>query len=154
MMMFLSALLSLTAVSCGDEPDCSGSARPLMVCKFYTKDLQTGAIKEIGLKTITVKEAKTDSVIINNQTSAKDILLPLSYAKTTTELVLFYENDQQDTLIVHHTNQPYFLSMDCGYQVKQKIDTIKYTRHMMDSVSIINKEIYANGQENIQLFYH
>ena len=58
-----------------------------------------------------------------------------------------------DTVVVRHTNKPYFVSMDCGYQMQQSITTLRYTRRNLDSIYIANPEASIDGTENLKLFY-
>lgn len=82
-----------------------------------------------------------------------DLSLPLRYTADSTVLVFRYSKTLTDTLVVYQTNTPYFLSMDCGYQMKQSIKDVNYSRHSLDSIRIVNKEAGIYGTENLKLFY-
>jgi hypothetical protein len=43
--------------------------------------------------------------------------------------------------------------MDCGYQMKQAITDVRYSRHSLDSIRVANKEAGIYGAENLKLFY-
>ena len=139
-------------VSCSEEADCSMNARPMMQCYLYTiGDGQTE--RNDTLESLTVTAIDTDSTIINNQQKVHDLSLPLRYAKDSTILVFHYSETLRDTLIICQTNTPYFLSMDCGYQMKQTIRSVSYSRHKLDSIHISNKDASIYGTENLKLFY-
>ncbi|ADV43660.1 DUF6452 family protein [Bacteroides helcogenes] len=140
-------------VSCSEEADCSLAARAMMQCYLYTIDPQTRIVENDTLDSLTVTAYGTDSVIINNQKKVHDISLPLRYTVDSTKLVFRYSKTKTDTIVIHHTNTPYFLSMDCGYQMKQVITGIRHTRRNLDSIYISNKEAGIYGRENIKLFY-
>ena len=140
--------------ACSEEADCSMvDNRGMMVCNFYTIDPNTGVSEKAILDSLTVTARGTDSVIINRMTEVSSITLPLRYTADSTELIFRYTAHLTDTLVIRHTNTPYFVSMDCGYQMKQSIAGARYTRRYLDSLYVSNSETSINGTENIQLFY-
>lgn len=139
--------------SCSEEADCTMAARAMLNCNLFTIDTETQQVLKDTLASLTVTALGTDSVIINNQTEVKDLTLPLRYTADSTVLVFHYPEDGKDTVILRHTNTPYFLSMDCGYQMKQSLTGCTYTRHVLDSIYISNPEAGIYGTENLKLFY-
>ena len=138
--------------SCSEEADCSMAERAMTNCKLYTID-EDGFVANDTLDSLTVTAFGTDSVIINNQKEVRDLTLPLRYTTDSTILVFRYSRYTTDTIVIYHTNTPYFLSMDCGYQMQQRLTNITHTTHRLDSIHITNNEAGIYGQENIQLFY-
>lgn len=138
--------------SCSEEEDCSMNERGMANCRLYTIDAD-GSVANDTLDSLTVTAFGTDSVIINNQKEVRDLILPLRYGADSTILVFRYSRYTTDTVILYHTNTPYFLSMDCGYQMQQRLTDATYTAHRLDSIYINNNEVGIYGQENIQLFY-
>lgn len=149
---FLFPILSVV-ISCSEEADCSMATRAMMQCYFYTLDPETEVVSNDMLDSLTVTAFGTDSIIINNQKKVHDLSLPLRYTADSTVLVFRYSKTLTDTLVVYQTNTPYFLSMDCGYQMKQSIKDVNYSRHSLDSIRIVNKEAGIYGTENLKLFY-
>ena len=149
---FLFPILSVV-ISCSEEADCSMATRAMMQCYFYTLDSETEVVSNDTLDSLTVTAFGTDSIIINNQKKVHDLSLPLRYTADSTVLVFRYSKTLTDTLVVYQTNTPYFLSMDCGYQMKQSIKDVNYSRHSLDSIRIVNKEAGIYGTENLKLFY-
>lgn len=141
------------AISCSEEADCSMTARPMVQCYLYKIDSENQYVQNDTLDSLTVTAYGTDSVIINNQKKVHGLSLPLRYATDSTKLVFRYSKTQSDTLVIRHSNTPYFLSMDCGYQLKQSITSVSHTRIKLDSIDIANKEAGIYGKENIKLFY-
>lgn len=139
-------------VSCSEEADCSMATRAMMQCYLYTIDDEQ-IVQNDTLDSLTVTAYDTDSIIINNQKKVHDLSLPLRYTADSTVLVFHYSRTRRDTLIIRQTNTPYFLSMDCGYQMKQAIRSISYSRHQLDSLHISNNEASIYGTENLKLFY-
>ena len=149
---FLFPILSVV-ISCSEEADCSMATRAMMQCYFYTLDPETEVVSNDTLDSLTVTAFGTDSIIINNQKKVHDLSLPLRYTADSTVLVFRYSKTLTDTLVVYQTNTPYFLSMDCGYQMKQSIKDVNYSRHSLDSIRIVIKEAGIYGTENLKLFY-
>lgn len=150
--LLLCPLISIL-VSCSEEADCSMAARPMMQCYIYTINPESNVVENDTLDSLTVTAYGTDAIIINNQKEVHDISLPLRYAVDSTQLVFRYSKTLTDTIVIRHTNTPYFLSMDCGYQMKQAITNIRYTRRTLDSIYISNNEAGIYGRENLKLFY-
>ena len=140
-------------VSCSEEEDCSMATRAMLQCNLYTIDPETQMVENDTLDSLTVTAYGTDSIIINNQKKVHDLVLPLRYTVDSTKLVFRYSKINVDTIVIYHTNTPYFLSMDCGYQMQQAITSIRYTRRNLDSIFVSNKEANIYGRENIKLFY-
>ena len=153
--LVLLALIAYPAISlvisCSEEEDCSATSRPMTQCYLYK--MSNGTALKDTLDSLTIKALGTDSVIINNQKKVHDILLPLKYADEATILVFHYSKTLRDTVRIYHTNTPYFVSMDCGYQMKQKIDSVSYSKHAIDSIHINNPQAGTDGKENLKLFY-
>lgn len=142
--------------SCSEDEDCSMNARPMMQCYLYTVDEETGRVLKDTLDSLTITAFATDSIILNNQKSVHSLSLPLRYTADSTVLVFHYSKDpsiKKDTVIIYQKNTPYFLSMDCGYQMKQSITGRDYSRHTIDSIFIQQKEVSIYGTENLKLFY-
>lgn len=142
--------------SCSEDEDCSMNARPMLECKLYTVDRETQRVLNDTLDSLTITALGTDSIILNNQKEVHSLSLPLRYTADSTVLVFHYSKDptvRKDTLTFYQQNTPYFLSMDCGYQMKQSITGGRYSRYQLDSLHIQSAELTIYGTENIKLFY-
>ena len=138
--------------ACSEEEDCSMTARPMLQCNIYRAEY-TGTLLRDTLDSLTVTAYATDSLIINNQQDVKDISIPLRYTTDSTVLVFHYDQRYRDTVVIHHENTPYFISLDCGYQMQQTVTGIRYTRHRLDSIYTINPDANIYGTENLRLYY-
>lgn len=139
--------------SCSEEEDCSMNARPMMECYLYTVDRESKRVFNDTLDSLTITAFDTDSIILNNQKRVHSLSLPL---RDSTVLIFHYSKDpkiKKDTIIIYQKNTPYFLSMDCGYQMKQSITGGAYSRYLLDSIYIQEKEVSIYGTENLKLFY-
>lgn len=148
----MATLLASIIQACSEEPDCSMTARGWLQCNFYTLSEDGRAVNDT-LDSLTITAFGTDSVILNNQKEVRNLMLPLRYTVDSTVLVFRYSRMTTDTLILYHTNTPYFLSMDCGYQMQQEVTGARYSRHRLDSIYISYNEAGIDGRENIKMFY-
>lgn len=139
---------------CSEEADCSMTDnRGMIVCNVCQINPENNITMKDTLDSLTVTAAGTDSIVANRLTQVTAFSLPLRYAVDSTELVFHYVRKMTDTVVIRHTNKPYFVSMDCGYQMKQSITGIRYTRHNIDSIYIANPETNINGTKNLEIFY-
>ena len=149
-------LYALTSLfyACSEEADCSlTDNRGMIVCNVCQIDPTLGTAIKDTLDSLTITAAGTDSIIANRLAEVSIFSLPLRYAVDSTQLIFHYVRKVTDTVVIRHTNKPYFVSMDCGYQMQQQITGIVCTHHRLDSIHITNNEAGIYGQENIQLFY-
>lgn len=146
--------LPVLLAACSEDDDCSASARGMMECSIFTVNPQTGLAEAGIIDLVTVTALETDSVIINRKAEAQSLSLPLRYGKEETSLVLHYLNQgKEDTITVLHTNTPYFLTLDCGFQMKQDITSVKHTAHLIDSITISHPDANNYGKENLKIYY-
>ncbi len=145
-------VLACTAIACSEDADCSMTARGMVNCHLYTINRETKAIQKDTLDSLTVTAYGTDSVIINRQKNVHGISLPLKYTEESTKLIFKYSETKRDTIVIHHTNTPYFLSMECGYAMKQTITGVNHTHTSLDSIIIANNEAGIYEKENLKLY--
>jgi hypothetical protein len=149
---FTLAILEMCTISCASESNCSTSGRAMLRGVFYTKDNE-GVKDTITLDSLTITALGTDSVILNDQKKVPYVLLPLRYTNDTTVFVFHYSSTLTDTIAIRHTNTPSFVSMDCGYEMKQALTDIHYTEHKLDSLSVKSSSTNTDGTTNLELYY-
>lgn len=141
-------------VACDEDEDCSATTRQMMWCGVYRmSEGETPRAVKDTIPLLTVKAFGTDSTLVNKQEKVSQLDLPLRYTKDSTVFVFSYADNVKDTLVIKHTNSPYFISMDCGYQMKHNIEEVYFTGNQLDSVFLSRKDANNNGTENIKLFY-
>jgi len=135
-----------------DEASESSVGRLSPLFNFVTKS----TLKEKSFDSLTVVALNTvrgDSIIIDNEKNVTSATLPLSYVKNKTALVFKYSKDTIDTVWVTHTNTEHFISMDRGVAMFYHIDKVEHTKHLIDSIAIVNSEVNINEKENIRIYY-
>ena len=147
-------------MACTEDADCTDANRAMMNVGFFTyiKDtMPDGFVRDslvgIAFDTLTVTAFGTDSVIINKDIRVSSVSLPLRYAEETTIFVFHYSEDYKDTITLAHHNTPYFMNMDCGYQMKQELTGCTHMRYLLDSIVIKDAKLGVYGTENLALYY-
>lgn len=144
-------LTGIAVSSCSGESDCSTAGRPMLRGTIHR--IEEGVVLNDTLDSLTITAIYTDSTILNNQKNVTEISLPLRFTSDTTILVLRYSRVTYDTILIKHSNTPNFVSMDCGYEMKQAILELKHSRHRLDSIHVTSKSTNTDGTRNLQLFY-
>lgn len=144
-------LAGIVISSCTDESDCSMAGRAMLRATINT--IVDEKMVNDTLDSLTITAFMTDSIILNNEKRVSEVYLPLQYTNDTTILVFHYSKTGRDTITIRHTNNPKFVSMDCGYEMKQAILGLKYTEHRLDSIHITNQSTNTDGTKNLELFY-
>ena len=135
--------------SCNNGNDCVVDNVSYARFNFYNKD--NTSIKLSA--TITVTAAGTDSVLVNKESGAKGLALPVSYKGRVDTFVIKYTDLMRDTIFMTHTNIPYFISMDCGMAMYHLVEDVKCTHYAIDSVKLVNPKINFDPNENFKIYY-
>ena len=57
-----------------------------------------------------------------------------------------------DTLIINYTVVPVLVSYECGFTNTFEVSGLSYTRHLIDSISMINNVANVDNEENLKIF--
>lgn len=121
----------------------------------YTNYLLQGPVQTLPdtLTITTMREDGLDSVLINRQVNTDSFSLPMSYGKPE-DVLYFQTNHLRDTVWVEKTNEPHFESVDCGLNYFHTITGVRYTRHAIDSVVVINKSVnYDVSKKHFHIYF-
>lgn len=83
------------------------------------------------------------------------IRLPLNQNADST--VFYIQPDslsKGDTLVVLYERKLHFVSAGCGFATYFTLDTIRYTRHSIDSLAIPVKTITTTDANNVKIYYN
>ncbi|MDR3119554.1 MAG: calcium-binding protein P [Mediterranea sp.] len=138
--------------SCAGESDCSVAGRAMLWSSVYKLDGAT--VADGMLDSLTVTTLPADIILLNKAENVTRFGLPLRYTSDTTTWIFHYGAQISDTVVIRHTNTPEFVSMECGYEMKQAIVGISYTRmSLLDSIRITNSGTNTNETKNLELFF-
>lgn len=122
---------------------------------FYARDDQ-GKLQQIEvMDTLNVTAAGTDSILINRETGASQLQLPLSYRGRTDTLIFTLTNtagiSNRDTLWISKISSEYFESPDCPTVMFHEITGVRSTHQFIDSIYIEKPNIDYNATENFKI---
>ena len=94
--------------------------------------------------------------LLNRITGKSEFTLPVSYSHPEDVLVLCSQDTALvltlDTLWLKKEDIPHFESVDCSAHFFHKLTDVRYTRHALDSVAIIDRDVdYDNTKTHIML---
>lgn len=157
--VFLTALIMLPLAgtmltACSDEDVCSSNRQMFICVPMRPHPFVPDSLIRDTIPLLTIKTVGKDSVIINQQQNVIDFMLPLKYDSAATSLVFQYNETTTDTVTIQHTNNPYFLSMECGFEIRQTIDSAIYTDYRLQEV-VINQSTQSNdGTANLLFIFN
>lgn len=148
--------LSALTYSCNSS-GCIENQSSIPLAGFYANTtLQKIAVDSISIGGV---GAPNDSMIIENGQGVSQVYLPFRSSKTTTGFFIRYEQETfrndafNDTITFEYKSIPYFVSEECGAMYYYSISGFKYTRHLIDSISIIDTLITNTDIERIKIFF-
>lgn len=87
------------------------------------------------------------------------VYLPLRSSKDRTEFYISYKQKAlddpalNDTLRFVYESIPYFASEDCGAMFHYRISRLTYTRHVIDSVGLLDSTITNIERETVRIYF-
>jgi len=144
---WLFGLLMLVSSSCLDEPECYALNNNIVGVSFKkVADNKTFVIDSLSIV------ADQVGVELISNSSASAVLLPLNYFTDSTSFT-FFISDVPYQIVVGHTSQAQFVSVDCGERFV--LSNLHVVSHSFDSVRLVNaKPGVANASpRNIEIFW-
>lgn len=138
-----------------DEVACPLNNTIYATYAFYAQD-EGNILQSVQvLDTLTITAAGTDSILINKETGATQLQLPLSYNGKTDTLIFTFTNAagirRQDSVWIHKQSTEYFESPDCPTVMFHKITGLRSTHQVIDSIYTENPNIDYNATENFKI---
>lgn len=142
--------------SCNDA-SCTDSTQVVMKIGFYKQSEN----KNITFDSLTVRGLyhPKDSILYNKSRAVKSISLPLHIVQDSTVYEINYYKSNSatvahiDTIVLYHTNKPYFVSQDCGCTVFATITGFKTTGHRINNIRILINEVTNKSVEHAIFVY-
>ena len=147
-------MLALTACN---TAGCYDNQNSIPLAKFYSYQTK----KAITIDSISVGgvDAPNDSLLLDNASGVGQVYMPLRSTQSTTSFFIHYNQKElsdtrlNDTITFHYTSIPYFESAECGAMFRYEITSYDYTRHLIDSVGLIDKLITGADIERIRIYF-
>ncbi len=142
LMLFIMSV-SCSSNTCFDETEAKSKAT------FYSMETKISATPD----SVSLYGVGLDSVkIYKKAVSPTTIEFPLYYDSASCKFVIRI-NGVYDTMEYRYSGELHLLSKECGYSYFFNIDTVTYTKNIIDSVSILKKTVTTSDEENIRIFY-
>ncbi len=103
-------------------------------------------------------DAPDDSLLVDIA-AAQEVYLPMRSSHTTTSFFIHYATKAfcdprlNDTLTFDYIAEPYFASDECGAMYVYRVNKLTYTKHLIDSVGIVDSLITNVNKRYIQIFF-
>ena len=154
-LVLLTICLIFTAVSC-NTTGCMENRSSIPIAEFYS----TGEEKNIIIDSVALGgiNAPNDSLIIKVGEKANSVSLPLRSTSSEASFFIAYRwrgcpADFADTLSFKYESMPYFASEECGAMFRYKITKFSYTKHLIDSISILDSLVTNANSAMMRIFY-
>lgn len=148
--------LMLALAAC-NTAGCYDNQNSIPLAKFYSYQTKNAiSVDSISLGGV---GAPNDSLLLDNASAVSQVYLPLRSTQSATSYFIHYEqkalNDPRlnDTITFHYTSIPYFESEECGAMFRYDITSYDYTRHLIDSVGLVDRLITNADIERIRIYF-
>ncbi len=175
LLFIITALFSLGWVSCEPkEPECYQPINVTVISGFVQRDTvkyidtlpggsdtfvlqyNTTRLLNPGMYTLDV-----DSIysIIGGPNGEDHLSVPLNPRADSMRYRFLSDTtvkSNADTFTFYYTSSVHFISNDCGYTNFYKLDSVRSTRHLVDSIALISSEVtndQTNAVRHIQLYF-
>lgn len=135
--------------SCESEESCEQSTISALNAGFYS--IVDSLPESITIDNFSVfGVGREDSLLFNQANSVSSFVLPLSPSCDTTKFVLTV-GTETDTITFMYSRELHLLSMECGFTTYFYIEKTENTFNVIDSISVVKKNVTTGDDENIQI---
>lgn len=154
-------LFAFLLLAC-DDVSCPLNNTVTSVYNFYASARGDDGVFKAGASvsvadTITVSAIDLDSVISNKSYSISTLSLPVSYYHAADSLLWTFADSRgrhaYDTIIIHKTNIHHFDDPSCPAHMWHHIDSIHFSRNVIDTIIVATADINYDGLENFKIYF-
>lgn len=148
-------IIGMLIASCSSI-DCPMNSHVCATYGFYSEGEQ--AVTLNGQLTVSANRMDgNDTTLVNKQSNARYVQLPMSYLNDVDKLNFKLELEDgtvlTDVVSVEKTNDKHFESVECGANYFHTLTSVTSTNNFIDSVRINNKNVNLDAtQEHVQIF--
>lgn len=135
---------------------CTDNKASIPLAGFYSNETLTAiSLSQISIGGV---DAPNDSLILSNS-SASQVYLPFRADTDVTRFYIHYHSSgiddpaYNDTLTFSYRRIPYFASEECGAMFRYLVGELSATRHLIDSVALVDTMITNADRETIRIFF-
>ena len=145
------------ALSSCNTQGCTDNRSAIPLAEFYSYS----ANQAITLDSVQIHGigAPGDSLLIGAGERVSQVYLPMRSDFTSTAWCLSYRwkaldyDALNDTLTFNYTSEPWFAGSECGAMYRYHIDSFSYTRHLIDSVAVMDSLITNVDKAQIRVYF-
>lgn len=150
---FAALLLALLFAGCENGYDCHLENVAYNRIGFYKSDSTDVKYQLPEVLTVSLMVNGRDSIVVNHIEDTDALMLPMSYTNECDTVIFGYGESIADTLYVAHQNILYYQSMECGTIMYHKLEEVKYTKRLIDSVAIVHNFVKFDANENVRIYF-
>lgn len=150
------AVIALLNSSCNTS-GCTDNQNSLPLAGFYS--YETGQKVTLGSVEVGGVGAPDDSLLYTAGQALSQIYMPLRANASSTSYYFHYTQEGLDSVIFNDTitfaysSTPFFASEECGALFHYDIQRMTYTRHLIDSVALVDSLITNTDLERIRIYF-
>lgn len=154
------ALLALAGVVSGScsRDECLENKSTIPKMGFYDASFPDQKVR-LDSTAIYALGGPADSFILDSLRSAASVTLPLNLDADTTTLIFDYAQKQlkqfgvRDTVRLRYSRTPYFVSSACGVSYRIMVESVKFSKNIIDTVTVPEPLITNVEHQNVQVFF-
>ena len=135
--------------ACEGEGVCTQSVLSTVNAGFYGWDGEEEL--DVFVNGFTLYGEGIDSMLYDQRNSVNKISFPMDMNALSSTMV-FRADSLSDTVIINYTVEPVLVSYECGFTNTFEMSGLSYTRHWIDSISLVNAIATLEDEENLKIF--
>lgn len=153
--IFITLLIAFGNTSCNNN-ECFNNQSTIPLAGFYS--MQTMSSITVDSLTVYGVGVPGDSLLLDNG-KASTLYMPMPLSGSKADFVFHYNSkaldyiELNDTLTINYDSYPQFVSNECGAIYKYDIKDFKYTKHLIDSISLPTMEFNNIDIEVIKIYF-
>jgi len=138
--------------SCEGEGVCTQSVLSVVNAGFYGWDEEQQLEIEVFVNGFSLYGIdRPDSLLYDSQNSLTKFSFPMDMNAISSTLIIMADS-LVDTLIINYSVVPVLISYECGFTNNFEMSGLTFTRHFIDSISMINTIANLENEENLKIF--
>lgn len=154
---FILTIIGASLITGCNSTGCLENQNSVPLAGFYTSSTK----KAIAIDSISIGGvgAPSDTLIIDNGLGVSQVYLPFRSSKESTSFYIHYNQEAldfdalNDTITFDYESIPYFVSEECGAMYFYSIKKVEYTRHIIDSVGLLDSMVKNTDIERIRIYF-
>ena len=128
---------------------CTESTLSVVNAGFYGWDGEQEV--DVFVNNFTLYGSGRDSLLYDSANSVTSFSFPMDMNALSSTMILRADS-LVDTLIINYAVVPVLVSYECGFTNTFEMSGLSYTRHLIDSVSLIKNIADLENEENLKIF--